>query len=208
MTVLTRQAILKLMNASEEKDISKRLIITPLLNPEEDIGASSVDLRLGHQFILFQRYSFPVLDIGKYDPGSEEAEKYQKRIVKRHGEGVTIHPGQYVIGSTLEYIKLPPRVMGYVIGKSTWGRMGLIIATATKVDPGFCGVITLEIVNDGEVPIILYPGIPIAQFVLHSTEGNEVAKSRYEFAVGPQFPKFNTNRDWQYWTKQRLEDNS
>lgn len=206
MTVISRQEILKLMDDSIEKDISKRLIITPLLNPAEDIGAMSIDLRLGNQFIIFQRYSFPVLDIGKYDPNSEEAEKYQKRLLKRHGEGFTIHPGQYVIGSTLEYIKIPPRVMGYVIGKSTWGRMGLIIATATKVDPGFCGCITLEIVNDGEVPIILYPGVPIAQFVLHSTDGKETAQSRYEFAVGPQFPKFKSNKDWSYWTKQRSSE--
>lgn len=202
MTVLTRQEIIRLMDAAEVKDISERLIITPLLNPSEDIGAMSIDLRLGHQFIIFQRYSFPVLDVKEYDPSGEGAEKYQKRLIHRNGEGFTIHPGQYVIGSTLEYVKIPPKVMGYVIGKSTWGRMGLIIATATKVDSGFCGCITLEIVNDGEVPIILYPGIPIAQFVLHSTDGKETAKSRYEFAIGPQFPRFkNKQKDWLYWTK-------
>lgn len=201
MSVLTRQEILRLMDASVVKDISKRLIVTPLFNPDEDIGAISIDLRLGHQFIIFERYSFPVLDIRDYNPDGEEAEKYQKRLVRRNGEGFTIHPGQYVIGSTLEYVKIPSKVMGYVIGKSTWGRMGLIIATATKVDPGFKGCITLEIVNDGEVPIILYPGIPIAQFVLHSTDGAETANSRYEFAIGPQFPRFkNKDPDWLYWT--------
>ena len=57
-----------------------------------------------------------------------------------------------------EYVQLPPGLMCYVIGKSSWGRMGLIIATATKVDPGFKGCITLEIVNEGEIPLVLYPG--------------------------------------------------
>ena len=200
MSALTQKKILDLMDADRQKEISNRLIITPLLNPKQDIGPISIDLRLGHQFIIFQRHSFPHLDIQTYESGGEQAETYQKRLIRRHGQGFTIHPGQYVIGSTFEYIQMPAGIMGYVVGKSTWGRMGLIIATATKVDPGFKGCVTLEIVNDGEVPILLYPGIPIAQFVLHETGGSETANSTYQNAIGPQFPKFKKNTDWEYWT--------
>jgi len=206
MSVVTHREILDLMDASKIADITNRLIITPLLDPKNDIGPISVDLRLGHQFIIFQRHYFSHLDIGIYESEGEPAENYQKRLIRRQGEGFVIHPNQYVIGSTLEYIQIPPRYMGYVVGKSTWGRMGLIIATATKVDPGFKGCITLEIVNDGEVPIILYPGVPIAQIVLHKTDGKERAKSSYQHATGPQFPKFkNRTDDWQYWTGQNRE---
>jgi dCTP deaminase len=79
--------------------------------------------------------------------------------------------------------------------------MGLIIATATKVDPGFQGCITLEIVNDGEVPLELYPGFPIAQLVFHDTAAEGDYTGTYICPTGPQFPKFKTNEfDWKHWT--------
>ncbi len=205
MSVISSKKILELMDDVATPDISKRLIITPLLEPIKIIDPISIDLRLGHQFIIFQHHSFPHLDIASEDY-DENVNKYQKRLVRGHAEGITIHPGQYIIGSTLEYIQIPLGVMGYVIGKSTWGRMGLIIATATKVDPGFKGCVTLEIVNDGEVPLVLYPGVPIAQFVLHKSDDPvQIESSSYRYAIGPQFPKFK-RKDWKYWTEKN--DNS
>ncbi len=92
--------------------------------------------------------------------------------------------------------------MGYVIGKSSWGRAGLIVATATKVDPGFKGCITLEIINEGESPIVVYPGLPIAQLVLHNIEPpleNEYC-GNYKFSVGPVFPDFTEkSKNWDFW---------
>ena len=72
-----------------------------------------------------------------------------------------------------------------------WGRTGLIIATATKVDPGFRGCITLEIVNEGEVPLVLVPGIPIAQLVFHRTEQPVSYSGVYSCPIGPEFPRFD-----------------
>ena len=89
--------------------------------------------------------------------------------------------------------------MCYVIGKSTWGRMGLIIATATKVDPGFRGCITLEIVNEGEVPLILYPGLSIAQLVVHETGRSSTYSGRYRYPIGPEFPKFGETPSDAFW---------
>src|SRR5439155_26160938 len=80
-----------------------------------------------------------------------------------------IHPGQLVLGATLEYLSLPKTVAASVEGRSSWGRLGLIIATACSVAPGFKGCITLELVNDGEVPLVLYPGVRIAQLIFHRT---------------------------------------
>ncbi|MCK5241523.1 dCTP deaminase [bacterium] len=196
MSVLSRRDIEKWLKKNK---ISERLIITPLLNPKESIGASSIDVRLGNKFILMKRQSLSVLDIGR-DKNSKSVEKYQESICVNYKEGFHLHPHQLVIGSTFEYISIPSGLMCYVIGKSSWGRTGLIIATATKVDPGFRGCITLEIINEGEIPITLYPGLPIAQLVLHETSDRDMYNGKYKCPVGPEFPKFNKkNEDWRFW---------
>ena len=103
-----------------------------------------------------------------------------------------LHPGELVLGLTLEYFSIPKNLMGYVIGKFSCGRAGLIITKATKVDPGFKGCITLEIINEGTAPIVVYPGLPIAQLVLHTIDNavdNEYT-GNYKFSVGPVFPNF------------------
>lgn len=182
--------------------VPDRLIVTPLLDPDETIGAGSIDVRLGNQFLIFKRESFARLDIAKAD--ELNLERYQERQIKAFREPFILHPQQLVIGSTLEYIQLPKNLMCYVIGKSTWGRMGLIIATATKVDPGYRGCITLEIINEGEVPLVLYPGVPIAQLVLHRTQAGEGYQGGYSCATGPEFPNFlDKKATWDYWTTRR-----
>jgi len=75
-----------------------------------------------------------------------------------------IHPGEFVLGSTVEWVELPDDIVARIEGKSSLGRLGLIVhATAGFVDPGFSGTLTLEITNLTRVPIILWPGKPIAQ---------------------------------------------
>ena len=143
-------------------------------------------MRLGNQFIIMKREAFHELDV-KGDRAALKANlgRYQERIVKHYDDSFVVHPRQLVIGGTFEYVQLPPGLMCYVIGKSSWGRMGLIIATATKVDPGFKGCITLEIVNEGEIPLVLYPGLAIAQLVFHTTSSDEVYAGRYACPIGP-----------------------
>jgi dCTP deaminase len=197
LPVLTKEKIITLMN---EKAIKDRLIITPLFDPDELIDPVSIDVRLGNEFIIMKKESFAALDIRKKEELSAGIERYQESVRLNFHEEFVLHPNQLIIGSTLEYICLPPRLMCYVVGKSTWGRMGLIIATATKVDPGFKGCITLEMINQGEVPVILYPGIPIAQLVFHETTGEAKYEGGYNCATGPQFPDFSKNIEvWKYW---------
>ena len=74
-----------------------------------------------------------------------------------------------MLGVTLEWVRFPTNLAAYVIGKSSWGRRGLIIATAAGVHPGFTGCLTLELSNVGEIPIAINPGIPICQLFLHKT---------------------------------------
>ncbi|MHA1381857.1 MAG: dCTP deaminase [Candidatus Helarchaeota archaeon] len=188
MSVISKEILLQYL---KKEDIKKRLIITPLLNPKKSLNACSVDVRLGTEFIAFKKQSFPILDFDK-DPRERRKiiEKSQEKIVVKPGENFYLHPRHYVIGSTFEYIQIPDNLMCYVIGKSTWGRMGLIIATATKVDSGFKGVITLEILNQGEVPLALKPLMEIAQLVIHESKGTSTYDGVYDCSTSPNFPIF------------------
>lgn len=86
----------------------------------------------------------------------------------RFGDKFILHPRSFVLGGTLEWVRLPRNIAGYVTSRSSWGRRGLIIATATGVHPQFTGCLTLELFNSGEVPIALYPGMAVCQFFLHN----------------------------------------
>lgn len=183
----------------------KGLVITPIL--DDQIGDSSVDVRLGNEFLIIQKRSFSTLDLSSIDDDSKINQYYSKIRLDNYSD-IILHPGQLILGATLEFIRLPYDCNCYVIGKSTWGRMGLVIATATNVDPGFRGCITLEMINQGEVPIKLRPGVAIAQLVLHKSK-EEVVKSysgSYTSTTGPEIPKFAKKRkQWEFWFKQKKE---
>ena len=96
------------------------------------------------------------------------------------GEKFIVHPGRFVLGSTLEWLRFPNNIGGYITGKSSLGRRGLIIETAAGVQPGFCGTLTLEIANVGEVPIAITPGMRVAQIFFHELCGDEATSvSKY-----------------------------
>ncbi len=200
MGVLSREHIKKYLSKTKNED---RLTITPLLDYDKAINASSIDVRLGNEFIIMKQQSFSVLDVSEGDKLKNTIEKYQKKIIIDYNTRFILHPNNLIIGSTFEYIGLPKDLMCYVIGKSSWGRMGLIIATATKVDPGFKGSITLEIINGGQIPIVLYPGIPIAQLVFHEATGTDEYDGNYKYPTGPNFPDFSQKyEEWKYWFPQ------
>jgi dCTP deaminase len=162
------------------------LVITPHLSIEEirESGAASVDLRLGTWFLTLRQSRFPLLpvsDTGGVSPG-------ENRLTKRHyvpfGSPFILHPRSFVLGATLEWIRLPKNIAGYVVGKSSWGRRGLVIATATGVHPGFAGCLTLEISNLGEMPIPIKPGIQVCQICLHEvdTDPKSIAVDKSSFS--------------------------
>jgi len=94
-----------------------------------------------------------------------------RKLAKSHyigfGQKYYLHPHHFALATTLEWICLPSDLSGYVIGKSSWGRRGLVIATATGVHPGFKGCLTLELCNVGEIPVAILPGMEIGQLFLH-----------------------------------------
>ncbi|CAB1127995.1 dCTP deaminase [Candidatus Hydrogenisulfobacillus filiaventi] len=180
--------------------LDHRLVITPLLDPGQ-IRGSSVDVRLGTEFILLKRSARAPIDPRglPLEGGEESWADYQERVSVPVGERMILHPNQLVLGATLEFLGVPRDWMAYVIGRSSWGRLGLIVATAIMVSPGYRGSLTLELANLADTPIYLYPGTRVAQLVFHSLEEPAAAYGaggKYTGPVGPEFSKLGEDRDW------------
>jgi dCTP deaminase len=122
------------------------------------IQPASVDIRLGNSFRVFHNHRIQSIDLA--DPPRDLTEHVE---IDAEGQFV-IHPGEFVLGRTAELLELPDDIVSRIEGKSSIGRLGLVVhATAGFVDPGFRGTLTLEITNFNSVPIVLRPGLPIAQ---------------------------------------------
>ncbi|MCL4836717.1 MAG: dCTP deaminase [Thermoanaerobaculia bacterium] len=135
-------------------------------------AGTSVDLRLGTHFRVPRDLGVGVIDpVGREGRSGEEGDDLFPLVRCRYGHPFVLHPGRFALAYTLEYVRMPDGLMAYVVGRSSWGRLGLIIATATMVNPSFHGVITLELANVGTVPITLYPAMRIAQLVVHPADG-------------------------------------
>ncbi len=162
----------------EHDDPVQRLVVSPLLDPEEQVQGyqASIDIRLGFEFALVSPSSH-----GTIDELSDEATKatglelnsLYRKIYVPFGRCLVIHPHQFILGRALGYLRLPKDVLAYVIGRSTWGRLGLIVATAIGVHPGFAGPLILELRNLGETPLSLYPGQSIAQLFFHDVRDRD-----------------------------------
>ncbi len=123
-----------------------------------NVQPASVDLRLGDSFRVFHNHRATSIDLSN-PPGNLTEE-----VVLSDGVPFVIHPGEFALGRTLEYVELPDDIVARIEGKSSIGRLGLIVhATAGFCDPGFQGTLTLELNNLTRVPILLHPGLPIAQ---------------------------------------------
>jgi dCTP deaminase len=122
------------------------------------VQPASVDLRLGDSFRVFHNYRASAIDL------REPPENLTEEVVVRPEESFVIHPGEFCLGRTLEWVELPDDIVARIEGKSSLGRLGLIVhATAGFCDPGWRGTLTLELNNLTRVPIKLYQGQLIAQ---------------------------------------------
>lgn len=148
---------------------------------------SSVDVRLDRWFRVFENHRYPHID-----PSIEQPEL--TRLIEPEGdEPFILHPGEFVLGSTLEVVSLPDDIAGRLEGKSSLGRLGLLThSTAGFIDPGFSGHVTLELSNVANLPIMLYPGMKIGQLCLFRLSspaefpyGSEKYGSRYQGQRGP-----------------------
>ena len=190
MSILFHEDLLIEMQREEIED---RLVVTPLLDPAQ-VGSGTIDLRLGTEFLETSRSTRQIVDpLAPEDSAANRDFGPEGRVYVPLGDGYVLHPGQFLLGSTLEFIQFPPGIGGQVLGRSSWGRLGLLVATAVVVQPGFQGVLTLELVNTGNIPIMLCPGLRVAQLqIWRATQPTSHPYSldgKYTMPLGPQSPK-------------------
>lgn len=178
----------------ERLEETRDLIVLPRLG--RTLTADGLDLRLGTDFIVFQNSG-----IGSYrmsTDGSTDPRALQQRVYKDFGTSFVLHPGELVLAATLEFIALPSTLAGQVLTRSSLGRLGLVTATATGVNPGFKGCLTLELVNHGQVPLELPAGIRIASLALFYVDGRHegaTGSHKYQSPTGPEFSKIDEDPD-------------
>ena len=141
-----------------------KIVIDPLKD-EQQIQPSSVDMRLGDDFKVFKVIRKPYID----PKDEEDIAEYMESSTVPEGEAFIIHPNEFALATTQEYVKVPDDLVARVEGRSSMGRLGVTMhVTAGYVDPGFEGRITLEISNIGAMPVALYPGQRVCQLVFET----------------------------------------
>lgn len=141
-----------------------KIVIDPLKD-EQQIQPSSVDMRLGDEFKVFKVIRKPYID----PKDEEDIAEYMESSTVPEGEAFIIHPNEFALATTQEYVKVPDDLVARVEGRSSMGRLGVTMhVTAGYVDPGFEGRITLEISNIGAMPVALYPSQRVCQLVFET----------------------------------------
>ncbi|MHB1533690.1 MAG: dCTP deaminase [Acidimicrobiales bacterium] len=176
----------------EELDAG-RIVIEPL--DPADIQPSSVDLRLDRFFRVFRNHTMQVIDV------KQDQEELTELVEITPDDAFILHPGEFVLGSTAERVSLPIDLVARLEGKSSLGRLGLLIhSTAGFVDAGWDGHLTLELSNVANLPITLYPGMKIGQIsFLRMTTPADVAYgstqvgSKYQGQRGPTPSRYFEN---------------
>jgi dCTP deaminase len=134
-----------------------KIRVTPELPPEQ-IGSCSVDFRLGNEFSIFEHSRHPYIDLRN----KVEIQSLMRKVVVEDGEGFILQPREFALAITHEELELDDDVLGRLEGRSSLGRIGIIVhGTAGLFDPGWSGKATLELSNLGIMPVALYPGMRI-----------------------------------------------
>lgn len=200
MSTLTRGAIRNRL--FEKRDLK----IKPLLDAESQIEDGAVNLTLGTQFIVAKKSEHPLINPRELD--MSRVVNFQEKITLAFGQEFVLHPQQFALGATFEFLKLPPDLSAFVLTRSSFGRAGLQIATATYVHPSWQGCLTLELQNLGEVPIILYCGSPICQLVLDDAEPPLKGKPLKAIPVGPTFTDLKNQSYWKKYLEKFIDPSS
>lgn len=146
-----------------DRDIEKaiktgRIIITPSIRVKTQLGSCSVDLRLGKQFRVFNHSKFAYID-----PNNPKlATDMMGEVRLWDGEPFILQPGDFVLATTVESITIAVDLIGRLEGRSSLGRLGIVVhSTASIFEPGWSGVVVMELGNLGRMPVALYPGMRI-----------------------------------------------
>lgn len=138
-----------------------RIKISPKPDYKTQLGPCSIDLHLGNKFAVFKHSNFPYVDLkNPVDTG-----KIMKEITIAKGEAFIMQPGDFALATTVENLKLADDIVGKIEGRSSLGRLGIIVhGTASIFDPGWDGKPTMELGNLGVMPVALYPGMRVCAF--------------------------------------------
>lgn len=190
-----------------DRDIKKAIkegriaVQSPGSDHDGNIHASSMDLRLGKFFKVYEHSKFPVLDPLKM----QSFQGLTKMVeITNPEEPFIVHPGDFVLGVTLESVKLGDDLVARVEGRSSLGRLGIIVhSTAGFIDAGFEGTITLEITNINRMPVALYPGMRVCQLAFEEMSSpadvpyNKKATSKYQGQKLPEESRLTIDPEFQ-----------
>lgn len=183
MSTLGRGEIIRRMQ------LPGNLSVTPLLSNRQ-IGAASVDLRMGNVVLMVRARGSSHVDPAAVKQAASVDHAREVVIQQKHERhelpfrsAFLLHPGALALVPTLEWVTIPHDLIGTVTARSTWAREGLSIATATLIEPGYKGIVTLELANLGEIPIKLYPGLELAQITFSTVEGATARLDRGQFRL-------------------------
>ncbi len=184
------------LNVLSEKEIKERLstdlVISPILTPSSQIANCSIDLRLGTKIVIPRLSEHRCIEPRILS--DDEAMEFQSMRLLGFGEEFILHPRRLMLASTYEFIALPQDICGFVLSRSSYGRLGLVVATAIFVHANWKGCLTLELLNEGDLPISLHPLDPVAQLVLQNCEKLPEKKLK-DVPLEPQFRKALNKED-------------
>jgi dCTP deaminase len=182
-----------------EKVRRGEIVIHPILDNKQISGAK-VDLRLDNIFYLIGRFKKPYYDPMEFLAKKEVGESYVEKRMVRYGDKFVLHPNDYALAPLFEFVKLPNNVLGRLDGRSSLGRLGIVVhSTAGSVDPGFQGHLVIELMNNGLLPVALYPLMRVATLILTtlSTDAERPYEGKYGEIEGYEEveSKFHHDRD-------------
>lgn len=199
-------AALRLLMILSDRDIKKKMASGAIVVESVDgkhnshISASSLDLRLGRFFKLYNHSKKAVLD--PRDP--ESFQDVTKLVELKDGEPFIVQPGEFVLGVTMEKVKLADDLVARVEGRSSLGRLGIIVhSTAGFIDAGFEGTITLEITNINRMPVALYPGMRVCQLAFEQMSSaaevpyHKKKTSKYQGQILPEESRLANDPEFQ-----------
>jgi len=138
--------------------LEKRIVIKPLPNYEEALSACAIDLRLHNEFEVFEHTQIPFFDVRNMINAAQATEN----ITVKADKPFILQPGKFALASTMEWVELPDDIAGRLEGRSSIGRLGIIVhSTAALIHPGMKGRIVLELSNLAQIPVALYPGMRV-----------------------------------------------
>ncbi len=186
-----------------DRDIKKALksgllTITPGITEAEQLGSCSIDFRLGNRFRVFEHSKYPYIDPTKKDYSNE----ITREVVLKDGEAFIMQPGDFALAVTMERIKIHPSLLGRLEGRSSLGRLGIIVhSTASVFEPGWDGQAVLELGNMGRLAVALYPGMRICAMTFEQlsseaqTPYTKKVTAKYINQTGPDESKIHSDSD-------------